>query len=141
MRKLNNYTIQTYFASLCTSYGVIYDEVERLIRGPYPNGFQSEDLKTVTYWGKLASMKLNEIFNFIKGTMKQNNAKIVITSYYEVIVLIKFYKSYKIEDYDIINMDDEFENIFPKDEISQRFRSAYNHRLQNLIYDIALEID
>lgn len=133
---MDSYVLQSYFKSLCTSYKIVIDEVDRIIAGPWPQGLPTSKLKAITFWNHLASQKLNEVTNLIE-ILKREKSKIIITSYYEVVILIHFFKNHKISEYDIINMNEEFLDAFPKDEISLQFLQAYIEEDNSIIVSLA----
>lgn len=123
---MNTYAAQSYFNELCDANFVAYEELRRLKNDAKRNDERITDFDEVDFW----SRRLNDVELLIETMieiMAIYKIRIVISSRKAVLALICYY-SYEGFIYDpdgIINMDESFKEVFPQDEISQRFLVAY----------------
>lgn len=147
--KMNMYELQSYFKSLCRSFYIAYDQAKRLekqresleIKNQLNDEEQQElkELKEIIHnWLYYKWKCFDSIVDFIKkATMCEEEGKIdkfsiIITTKEEIYALICFYSSimYCVEDYQIVNMEEEHRNAFSsKEKVYEDFFKAYEYDL------------
>ncbi len=126
------------------SYEELEKEKERLEAEEQEFDRKTEELgKICSYW----SNNMWKDFEAIKSvlyTIKDNGFSIIVTTKAEIYALIRFYYTYKVKDYPIINMEEEYRQAFPTiEELSDDFLFAYEEALNengfpntmDLLYD------
>lgn len=126
--KMNQYDLQSYFKSLCNSFYIAYDQVKRLERERESLEDSSTKHKleeVITYW--LNNMETNyEGIKSVLYTIKDNNFSVIVTTKEEIYALIRFYHSHLVKDYPIVNIEEEYREVFPSgEEMYDDFIFAY----------------
>lgn len=82
------------------------------------------------YW----SNRMRQDFEAIKSviyTIKDNGFSIIVTTKAEIYALIRFYYSYGVKNYPIINMEEEYREVFPNgEELYDDFIFAYEEAIK-----------
>lgn len=122
------------------SYEELEKEKERLEAEEQEFDRKTEELEKIrSYW----SDNMWKDFEAIKSvlyTIKDNGFSIIVTTKAEIYALIRFYCTCNVKDYPIINMEEEYRQVFPTvEELSDDFIFAYEEALdengvQNIMY-------
>lgn len=176
---MDQYTLQSYFKSLCNSFYIAYIQVKRLeekeeeLEGscPYeelefvekllkisvPEGleqkymapkYSKEELEkrkeeleqakkeydekykelnwAIRFWNAFLWGKEGKNIAFLLEEIKKRYFSVIVTSKEEVIALMAFFREHSIEEYRIINTDEQYLKSFPTGEkMYEEFLAAY----------------
>lgn len=128
---MNQYANQIYFNMLCDEYHIIHNEFMRIV--------SHEDQKAEGYaeeyntWSDRLNSIKERIFDYLIK-LKMKNKTLIFNKKEQTEIFIRFFTSTSFEGHKIINLDDEFKDHFPDDEISQKFIKAYeNENIDQLL--------
>lgn len=110
------------------SYEELEKEKERLEAEDQEFDRKIDELEKIrSYW----SDNMREDFEAIKSvlyTIKDNGFSIIVTTKAEVYALMRFYYDHLVEDYEVINMKEEYRQAFPTGEkLYADFLYAYDY--------------
>ena len=129
---MDQYTLQSYFESVCKSFYIAYTQEKRseeiweeLHKENHPVEFDVLRMLLSNFWEKQLWEKNFYQIREIISEMKEQEFSIIVTSREEVVTLMAFFREVNLEDNEIINVREEYLPSFPKDEMSQKFLKAY----------------
>lgn len=113
------------------SYEELEEEKERLEAEEQEFDRKTKELEKISsYWYN----NMWQDFEAIKSvlyTIKDNGFSIIVTTKAEIYALIRFYYTYKVKDYPIINMAEEYRPVFPTgEEVYEDFLYAYEEDMK-----------
>lgn len=131
---MNQYTIQSYFKSLCKAYCIAQKQLKRTIREMADLGKEyllDEEYKQLekdkSFWSRTANNLLEEIERII-FTLTYNEQSIIITTEEEIIVLTTFFYVNGISKFKVINMEERYFNHWQSgDNFNIAFFEAYSN--------------
>ena len=134
---MNKYSNQIYFNLLCDEYCMVYDEFKRLdVERSSFLGIFSKEYKM---WNERLNDIKERISAFLKET-KNTEGTIIYNKEEQTKVLIQFFAVNPNEYFSIINLEKEFEDHLPKDELSRKFIEMYKTKNRNGIVDLYQQI-
>ena len=131
---MDQYTLQSYFKSMCNSFCIARKQVKRLeekkkeVQALYPE--DEEKCKELEYPIRFWSDKLWNESDRIEGTIKTMISKeytIIVTTEEEIIALMNFFNIHLVARYAVINTNEDAIKDFPQGkEMYAEFLAAYD---------------
>lgn len=79
-----------------------------------------------TFWSELLWKKGSKSIALVLKQIKKENFSVIVTSKEEIIALMAFFKNYSVEEYGIINTEEQYLKSFPSDKkMYEDFFAAY----------------
>ena len=134
---IDQYTLQSYFKSLCNSFYIAYKQVKRL-EAIEPGEICREIQFQMRFWSDKKWNIANDIESIVKAMMAKEYT-IIVTTEEEIIALMDFFETHSVEGYAVINTDEEYLKDFPKEKrMHKEFLDAYSKDLLEAITGIAV---
>ena len=141
---MDQYTMQSYFKSLCNSFCIVYKQVKRLeakkreVETIYPEEKCRELEFPTRFWTDRQWNIANDIESIIK-MMIEKEYTIIVTTEEEIIALMDFFSTHSVARNDVINTDEESLKDFPKGKkMYKEFLDAYSMDLIEAMTGIAI---
>lgn len=153
--KMDQYTLQSYFKSVCNSFYIAYEQVKRLekLEDELESTCPGEELELAKkeydekykelqdpkwLWNELLWKTAGRSITILLKQIKEEDFSVIVTSKEEIIALMAFFRGISVEEYRIINTDEQCLKSFPTGEkMYEEFFSAYclcdNEKMEKVI--------
>lgn len=127
---MDNYIAQKHLELLCKAQQIANTELKRIKEFERTN----EGLVEFAKWYKIFQED-NKLIESYMSTLKKENVKIIVADR-DVIYALIFYFAGNIEaDFELINIDEKFKELYPDDEASKKFMEGYTEHQFGKILD------